>query len=123
MNTLKLIPILLIISSYANLTGQSSIEDADVDTSIDVEQGTDPDNILFEVGRTQYFRMTKRTSECINNNRSVFIGEGEDITNGDQNVTVGEKAMKTCNQAIKQQQQQINVLTEEISSIRSQMNE
>ncbi|MCP4088439.1 MAG: hypothetical protein GY746_01405, partial [Gammaproteobacteria bacterium] len=52
------------------------IADADNDTKIQVEEGTDDDIIRFDMAGTEFFRMDSGRLEVVNTGHSVFIGEG-----------------------------------------------
>ncbi len=70
----------------------STLQDADGDTKIQVEEGTDEDKIRFDLGGTEYFRMEEGRIHTQNNGISVIIGQNagtsDDQTNN-ENVYIG----------------------------------
>ncbi|MBL4651302.1 MAG: hypothetical protein JKY53_00345 [Flavobacteriales bacterium] len=80
----------VLISANGNFP--STIEDADNDTKIEVEQAADEDIIRFTVSATEVLRIQGAMIEPMNNGSSVFIGGGaganDDLT-ANQNVFVG----------------------------------
>ncbi|MBD99312.1 MAG: hypothetical protein CMO34_05665 [Verrucomicrobia bacterium] len=92
----------------------NNIQDADGDTRVQVEEGTDEDIIRFDLGGTEYFRMDGPRFEFVNNGNSVFLGQNagqnDDLTNnnvvfvgtnagrqntsGSRNVGVGYRALQ-----------------------------
>ncbi|MCP4090687.1 MAG: hypothetical protein GY746_13010, partial [Gammaproteobacteria bacterium] len=89
----------LIWTDPASLTDTSNIiTDADNDTKIQVEEGTDDDIIRFDMAGTEFFRMDKGRLEVVNTGNSVFIGAGaganDDFSNN-YNVAVGDSALFT----------------------------
>ena len=70
--------------------------DADGDTKIQVEEGTDEDIIRFDMAGTEFFRMDSGRIEVVNTGNSVFIGDGagaHDDFSDNLNVAVGDSAL------------------------------
>lgn len=76
-----------------------SIEDADGNTQIQVEEGVNDDIIRFDQAGTEFFRMDSGRIEVVNTNNSIVIGNNSGsqiISNASafQNVVVGNNAMR-----------------------------
>ena len=75
---------------------QALIVDADGDTKIQVEEGTDDDTIRFDMSGTEYFKMANGRLEVLNTGGSVFIGRGtgtsDDLTDN-LNAAIGDSAL------------------------------
>ena len=61
--------------SWSSVGGATSIEDADGDTKIQVEETGDEDIIRFDQAGTEFFRMDSGRIEVINPNRAIVIGQ------------------------------------------------
>ncbi|MBD99476.1 MAG: hypothetical protein CMO34_06505 [Verrucomicrobia bacterium] len=61
--------------SWSSVGGATSIEDADGDTKIQVEETGDEDIIRFDMAGTEFFRMDSGRIEVINPNRAIVIGQ------------------------------------------------
>ena len=73
----------------------SEIEDSDYDTFIDVESGTDPDDIIIGTGGTIYWILKNGRLEITNTGNSVFIGDNagtDDDLSDNNNVFIGYNA-------------------------------
>jgi len=73
----------------------TEIADADNDTYIDVEEGTDPDYINIGTNGVNYWRFEAGRLEFLSTGGSVFIGENagqNDDFSGNENVFVGYNA-------------------------------
>ncbi|MCP4090923.1 MAG: hypothetical protein GY746_14200, partial [Gammaproteobacteria bacterium] len=82
-----------ILTATANI-----IADADKDTKIQVEEGTDDDIIRFDMAGTEFFRMESGRLEVVNTGNSVFIGDGagaSDDRSDNRNVAVGNSALSS----------------------------
>jgi len=84
-------------TAWVSLNGSTAnipdaITDADGDTKIQVEEGTDDDIIRFDMAGMEYFRMENGRLNIKNNGNSVFIGEkaglADDHTDN-KNVYIG----------------------------------
>ncbi len=75
--------------------GGTSLEDADSDTKIQVEESADEDIIRFDLAGTEYFAMENGRFEILNNANNVLIGEdaGALVGTGVNNTYVGTRAM------------------------------
>jgi hypothetical protein len=87
------------IKIQSAVDGSSLINDADNDTKIQVEEGTDEDIIRFDQAGTEFFRMDSGRFEVVNSNNSVSIGNNSGsnlISNASayQNVVVGNNSMQ-----------------------------
>ncbi len=81
--------------SWVNPSSGDIIFDADNDTKIQVEEGTDEDIIRFDVGNSEVMRIHDNSRINITNgNQSVYIGSasGSSITFGLQNSFLGHEA-------------------------------
>ena len=76
------------------------IQDADGNTQIQVEESTNEDTIRFDIGGTEYFKMSTGRLGVLNTGQSIFLGEGaganDDLTNN-QNIYIGEGAGNATN--------------------------
>ena len=73
------------------------LADADRNTKIQVEESPNEDIIRFDMGGTEYFRMDSGRLEVVNTGGNVFIGNNAGLSsyfNGNQNVGIGESALK-----------------------------
>ena len=83
------------LSSTSTLT---EIADADADTKIQVEEGTDEDIIRFDISGTEFMRLDSGRLEFVNTGNSIFIGEGagagDDFNNLSSigNIAIGNSA-------------------------------
>lgn len=93
----------------------SSIQDADNDTKIQVEESGDDDIIRFDMAGTEFFRMDSGRIEVVNTGSNIFIGQNAGLidplnnnlnigigrsvlranSTGESNVVIGTDAMKT----------------------------
>ena len=72
-----------------------SLTDADGDTKIQVEEGSNDDIIRFDLGGTEFMRLDSGRIEILNTGGSVFIGEGagaNDDYSDNYNVFIGNSA-------------------------------
>ncbi|MGB0432331.1 MAG: hypothetical protein ACPGLV_17785, partial [Bacteroidia bacterium] len=101
----------------SNLSSFSMVEDADGDTKIQVEEGTDDDKIRFDIDGAEAWQMDGHRLEanfrgniCIGwetgldledsgrtGSRNMLLGEqaGTSLTNGNRNVAIGYRAGKS----------------------------
>lgn len=71
-----------------NAADSTRLIDADTDTRVEVEQGTDDDLIRFTLRGTEYFRMDTGRIEFLNTGESVFIGEDAGLNDDKTNAGV-----------------------------------
>ena len=73
----------------------TALSDADNDTTISVDDGTDPDTISFTVSGTEHFRMDGYRLEVLNSDNNLAIGTGAlaGITTGTYNLAIGENVL------------------------------
>lgn len=85
-------------AAWQSLNVPTKIQDADGNTSIEVEKTANDNLIRFSADGTEYFKMNKGTLEVTNTGGSVFIGHqaglNEIYNGGNRNVGVGFKAIQ-----------------------------
>lgn len=90
---------LIWVNSGTAAGAQTSIEDADGDTKIQVEEGADEDIIRFDQGGVEYFKMAAGRLGIYNTGKSVIIGEeaglNDDLTNN-YNTFIGYQSGKNA---------------------------
>ena len=74
----------------------TTLSDADGDTRIVVDNGTDPDTISFTVSGTEHFKMDGYRLEVLNSNDNMAIGSGSLLQNvtGTFNTAIGNQALE-----------------------------
>ncbi len=75
----------------------TTLADVDGDTSISVDNGTDPDTISFTTSGTEHFRMEGYRLEVYNSNRNLAIGDNalEVNSTGFDNIGIGFRTLKS----------------------------
>lgn len=95
MKNLKFTFIALLIIS-PELYSQTEVSDTDNDTKVQTEALSDEDKIRFTLGGVEHFRMDGYHLLFLNNQRSIFIGQGAgdgDDGTDNQNTAIGHNAM------------------------------
>ncbi|MBT6161879.1 MAG: hypothetical protein HOH81_09360 [Flavobacteriaceae bacterium] len=88
-------------AAWASLSAASAtpttLADVDGDTSISVDNGTDPDTISFTTSGTEHFRMEGYRLEVYNSNRNLAIGDNalEVNSTGYDNIGIGFRTLKS----------------------------
>ncbi len=81
-------------------TSVSSMNDADNDTKIQIEETTDDDIIRFDMAGTEFFRMDSGRIEVVNTGANIFIGQNAGLTdplNNNGNIGIGRNALTANN--------------------------
>lgn len=85
-------------TAWAAISASNKIQDADANTTIEVEKNANEDKIRFSLNGTEHFRMDRGSLEVLNTGGSVLIGKeaglNETYNSVNQNVGVGFQALK-----------------------------